>query len=183
MRYGILLPMLLMAACASKQDVQSMGKFGGAPPSLIVSSDLRTPGGETLGQANVSQEPDGAWVSVTIKGLPQGEYAVHLHAVGLCQGPDFESAGPHFNPASKQHGSANPQGPHGGDLPNISVGADGKGRMEALLPGLQLRGGATPLLGAQGAAIVVHSGPDDYRSDPAGNSGSRIACGVLAKAP
>lgn len=182
MRCLMLLPLILIGACAQKQDVSSMGKFGGAPPSLIVTSDLRTAKGETLGQANVSQEPDGGWVSVTIAGLPQGEYAVHLHAVGLCQGPDFTSAGPHFNPMSKQHGSANPQGPHGGDLPNISVGADGKGRMEALLSGLQLRGGTAPLLGAQGAAIVVHAGPDDYRSDPAGNSGSRIACGVLAKA-
>jgi Cu-Zn family superoxide dismutase len=182
MRCWILLPLVLAGACAEKQTVTSMGKFGGAPPSLIVTSDLRTVKGDTLGEASVSQEPDGAWVSLTIKGLPQGEYGVHLHAVGLCQGPDFASAGPHFNPLAKQHGSANPQGPHGGDLPNVSVGADGKGRMEALLPGLQLRGGAVPLLGPQGAAIVVHSGPDDYRSDPAGNSGTRIACGVLAKA-
>lgn len=181
MRLPILLLLSTLAGCTGPKDnVTSMGRFGGAPPSLIVYSDLRTAGGEQLGLATLSQEPDGVWVSLSIAGLPQGDYGVHLHAVGRCDGPDFASAGPHFNPAAKQHGSANPAGPHGGDLPNVSIAANGKGRMEALLPGLQLKTGASPLIGAQGAALVVHAGPDDYRSDPAGNSGNRIACGVIA---
>jgi Cu-Zn family superoxide dismutase len=177
----LLLPLLLLGACAGeKANVTSMGRYGGAPPSLLVATDVRTANAETLGQATLSQEPDGVWVSVAIAGLPQGDYAVHLHAVGRCEGPDFVSAGPHFNPMAKQHGSANPAGPHAGDLPNISIAANGKGRMEALLPGLQLKAGATPLIGPQGAAIVVHAGPDDYRTDPSGTSGNRIACGVIS---
>lgn len=175
----LLLPLLFVAACAPKQNVTSMGRFGGAPPSLIVTSDVRTVAGEPLGVAKLSQETDGIWVTLALRGLPAGDYAVHLHSIGRCEGPAFASAGPHFNPLAKQHGSANPAGPHGGDLPNISIAADGKGRMEVLLPGLQLKGGATPPLGPQGAAIIVHAGPDDYRSDPAGNAGDRIACGVI----
>lgn len=180
MRLYLLLPVIALVACAPKQNVTSMGKFGGAPPSLIVSTDVRTAGGETLGQATLNQEPDGVWVSLVTSGLPQGEYGVHLHAVGRCEGPDFASAGPHFNPAAKQHGSLNPAGPHGGDLPNLMVNDKRKGDLTALLPGLQLKAGPTPLIGAEGAAIVIHAGKDDLRSDPAGNSGNRIACGVLA---
>ncbi len=179
MRLTVLLPLVVLAACAPKQNVTSMGKFGGAPPSMIVTSDVRTAGGETLGIATFAQEPDGLWVSLETKGLPAGEYGVHLHAIGRCEGPDFTSAGPHYNPAGTQHGSANPAGPHGGDLPNLVVGDNGKGRMSALLPGVQLKGGTAPLLGPEGSAILIHAGKDDYRTDPSGNSGNRIACGIL----
>ena len=106
MRLTLLLPLVVLAACAPKQNVTSMGKFGGAPPSMIVSSDVRTAGGETLGVATFAQEPDGLWVSLETSGLPAGEYGVHLHAIGSCEGPDFTSAGPHYNPAGTQHGSA-----------------------------------------------------------------------------
>ena len=115
--------------------------------------------------------------------MAPGTYAIHLHAVGKCEGPKFTTAGPHFNPAMKMHGRDNPMGPHLGDLPNIVVGAGGSGSVDYEVAGLTLTGGAAPLLDADGAAVVVHAGPDDYKTDPSGNSGDRIACGLLNAHP
>jgi len=115
-------------------------------------------------------------VRVQAQGLAAGTYGVHFHAVGRCDGPDFESAGPHWNPAGRQHGSLNPQGHHLGDLPNLVVEADGGGRLEAALADTPI----SALADADGTAVVIHAAPDDYRTDPSGNSGARIACGVLA---
>ena len=108
-----------------------------------------------------------------------GTYGAHVHAVGRCDGPDFTTAGPHWNPTGQQHGKNNPQGMHKGDLPNLFVGADGRGVLEINLPAAWVAGGNAPLLDADGAAVVVHERADDYRTDPSGNSGARIACGVL----
>ncbi|MBV8971708.1 MAG: superoxide dismutase family protein, partial [Sphingomonadaceae bacterium] len=94
--------------------------------------------------------------------------------------PKFASSGGHFNPTGKMHGRDNPMGPHLGDLPNVVVGKDGKGAVDVTVAGLTLTGGTTPLLDADGAAVVLHAGPDDYKTDPSGNSGDRIACGTLA---
>jgi Cu-Zn family superoxide dismutase len=112
--------------------------------------------------------------------MAPGAYGVHLHAVGRCDPPGFTSAGPHCNPTGHQHGKDNPQGMHKGDLPNLLVGTDGRGTFEYTVPGATLLGrGAGALLDADGAAIVVHAQADDYRTDPSGNSGARIACGTL----
>ncbi len=112
--------------------------------------------------------------------LPPGEHGAHLHAVGKCDGPGFTSAGPHLNPHGRMHGTDNPQGAHLGDLPNISIDNSGSGTLSALIAGS--RGEVEPLLfDADGTAVVIHAGPDDYRTDPSGNSGDRIACGVLAR--
>ena len=169
---------LLIGACAGNST--SMGRTRGAPPALLLTTALLGPAGETLGQATVTQEADGARVSATLNGLPPGTYALHLHAIGKCEAPGFTSAGGHFNPGAKQHGHLNPAGEHAGDLPNIEVGADRRGRLDAERPGLRLVDGATPLIDADGAAIVLHAAPDDYKTDPSGNAGARIACGVLA---
>jgi len=99
---------------------------------------------------------------------------LHLHAVGRCEGPKFDSAGPHWNPAGRQHGHLNPAGSHLGDLPNLTVSANGRGALNFLV-----RGG---LVDADGTALVIHAKPDDYRTDPSGSSGDRIACAVLAPA-
>jgi Cu-Zn family superoxide dismutase len=101
--------------------------------------------------------------------------------VGKCDGPDFASAGGHFNPQSRQHGALNPQGPHAGDLPNITIGTDGKGRLESTTELISLLGGASVVFDADGSAIVIHAAPDDFRTDPTGNSGARIACGVIVR--
>lgn len=169
---------LALAACASNGT--SMGKIGGTAPALIVNTDLVDANGNTLGTASVRQEADGTRVVANLKGLPPGTYALHLHAVGRCDGPAFTTAGGHFNPASKQHGHLNPAGEHAGDLPNIEIGANGIGSLDALRPGLRLADGDSPLLDLDGASIVVHASPDDYKTDPAGNAGARIACGILA---
>jgi Cu-Zn family superoxide dismutase len=95
--------------------------------------------------------------------------------VGRCDAPDFTSAGGHWNPTQKKHGTMNPQGPHQGDLPNLVIGSDGRGTIGAVIPGATLAG----LLDADGAAMVIHAGPDDLMTDPSGNSGGRIACGVF----
>ncbi len=180
---ALLLPALLilplLAAC--QNGGTSMGRTRGTPPSLAITTDLRNAAGEALGRATVSQEAEGVKVVADVVGLPAGDYAIHLHAVGKCEGPAFTSAGPHFNPAMKQHGHLNPAGEHAGDLPNINVGADRKGRLDAVRPGLRLADGTTPLLDADGAAVVLHAAADDYRTDPAGNAGTRIACGVLTR--
>lgn len=170
---------LALAGCAA--DRQSLGTTRDSAPSLLLATDLKTAGGETLGTATISQEPDGARIVVQVRGLPAGDYAMHLHAVGRCDAPDFTSAGPHFNPAGRQHGRDNPAGAHAGDLPNLTVEANGRGSGSALQPGLRLADGDAPLLDADGAAVVLHAKADDYRSDPAGNAGARIACGVLTR--
>ena len=176
-----LLPLLALpplAACGP--HAESLGKTRDAPPTLTVTSQVIGPGGELRGTAALAQNAQGTSVTVNVSGLPPGSYGIHLHATGKCEGPGFTTAGGHFNPAMKQHGRDNPQGSHAGDLPNVVVGADGKGRIDYEIPGLRLASGTEPLLDADGAAIVLHAGPDDYRTDPAGNSGARIACGVLA---
>jgi Cu-Zn family superoxide dismutase len=103
--------------------------------------------------------------------------------VGKCDAPDFTSAGPHFNPTGKQHGALNPQGSHAGDLPNLNVGPDGTGRLETATEQITLGPGATSLWDADGSALVVHAAPDDFTTDPTGNAGGRIACGILTAAP
>ena len=100
---------------------------------------------------------------------------MHLHQTGRCEAPGFASAGPHWNPTGKQHGSENPQGAHMGDLQNVTVEPDGSLSAEVAVPG----GAASPMLDANGAALVIHADPDDYKTDPSGNSGARIACAVL----
>lgn len=179
MRPHHLLPLLILASCAS-DNITSMGRTRDAPPALMLTTALLGPQGETLGAATVTQEADGAKVTATVKGLPAGTYALHLHMVGKCDGPGFTTAGGHFNPTGKQHGNMNPAGEHVGDLPNITVGDDRRGSLAALRPGLRLVDGATPLIDADGATIVLHAAPDDYKTDPSGNSGARIACGILS---
>ena len=179
MRLHPLLPLLALTACATG-NVTSMGKTGGAAPPLIITTDLIGSTGAPIGTATVRQEAEGTRVLAMVSGLPPGNYALHLHAVGRCEAPDFTSAGGHFNPAMKQHGHLNPMGEHAGDLPNLEVTADRQGRVDVLRPGLRLADGDAPLIDIDGAAIVLHAAPDDYRTDPTGNAGARIACGVLA---
>jgi Cu-Zn family superoxide dismutase len=140
--------------------------------------DVRTPTGQLVARAMVYSVPTGLEVRVQAQGLAPGHYGAHLHAVGRCEGPDFASAGPHWNPTSRHHGTLNPEGHHLGDLPNLDVDADGGGRVEFTIAGAEVAG-AQGLFDADGAAIVIHAAPDDYRTDPSGNSGARIACAVL----
>jgi superoxide dismutase, Cu-Zn family len=138
-------------------------------------ADLMTPAGEKVGTA-IAEEVDGAIrVMVEAKGLPAGPHGTHVHTTGKCEGPDFASAGGHWNPGAHQHGKENPMGPHEGDMPNLRIGDDGRDRTIFTLPGGTFAG----LMDADGAALVIHAGEDDYKTDPSGNSGGRIACGVF----
>lgn len=174
----------LLNACGPKavSPVVSMGRVGGAPPSLVINSKLLLADGNSLGEAQLLQMAAGVQLIVRVQGLPEGQYATHLHAIGRCTPPDFVSAGPHFNPGGRQHGRDNPMGAHAGDLPNISIDAKGAGEVNIMLDGLRLADGTSPLLDADGTALMLHAKADDYRSDPAGNAGARIACGQLQKA-
>jgi Cu-Zn family superoxide dismutase len=139
--------------------------------------------GATVGR--VALAPDGAGVRITVeaRGLTPGAHGIHLHAVGACEGPAFASAGGHFNPAGKMHGLKNPEGAHGGDLPNLTAGTDGVARYATTTNLMTLHAGPTGIFDADGAALVIHAGPDDEATDPAGNSGDRVACAVLSLTP
>jgi Cu-Zn family superoxide dismutase len=131
--------------------------------------------GQSIGTVRAWQTAGGVSFRVSASGLPHGLHGLHVHAVGRCDPPDFKTAGAHWNPAGKQHGMNNPAGPHAGDLPNVEVAANGVLNATVTLPGTTM----ASLLDADGAALVVHAVADDYRTDPSGNSGSRIACAVL----
>ena len=141
-------------------------------------ASLKDAQGKDVGQVQLTQTPHGVLLKMSLKGAPPGERAFHIHAVGKCEPPKFESAGPHFNPDQTKHGIMNPEGPHAGDLPNLHIPADGKLQAEFLDPVVTLSQ-ETALLDTDGASIVIHAGADDYTTDPAGNAGDRIACGVI----
>ena len=144
-------------------------------------ADLKDSTGKNIGSAVLSERGNGVLITVNVKGLPQGLHAVHVHAVGKCDGPAFTSAGGHFNPLNKKHGLKSPDGPHAGDMPDMYVNKDGAGRYEALMESITLGSGGTSVFDADGSAVVVHATADDNVTDPAGNSGDRIACGVITK--
>ena len=170
--------LVTLAACGAS-NTTSLGKTRDAPPAVTATVQLLGPNREFRGSVRLEQRAAGTHLAAAVEGLVPGTYAIHLHAVGRCDAPDFRSAGPHFNPGQKQHGRDNPMGAHLGDLPNIVVGANGKGALDTEVASLMLSGGTAPLLDADGAAVVLHAGADDDRTDPSGNSGDRIACGSL----
>ncbi|MBB6125139.1 superoxide dismutase family protein [Sphingobium subterraneum] len=135
--------------------------------------------GSARGTVTLVQTSDGVDIAVKASGLAPGTHGIHIHTVGSCTPPDFASAGAHWNPTMHQHGVNNPEGPHRGDMPNLIVDAKGIGTMDFSIARATLKGGDAPLLDADGAAVVMHAGPDDMRTDPSGNSGGREACGVI----
>ena len=170
---GLVVVALLLAGCSSMMS-------GGDNAAV---AELTNTSGQSVGTARFTQAGNVVRILVEAKGLPPGPHGAHIHAVGKCDPPDFNSAGPHFNPTNKQHGALNPQGSHAGDLPNLTVGPDGTGRMETTTEQLSLGSGPSSVWDADGSALVVHASPDDFKTDPTGNSGGRIACGVLVKPP
>ena len=172
----------LLSAAAAGGCATDRSRDDAPPPEAApgtADAALVDGGGRTLARASVSDVGDGIRVRVEAAGLVQGAYGAHIHTSGRCDGPAFTTAGPHWNPTAQQHGKDNPQGMHKGDLPNLLVGTDGRGSFEYTVPGVSIGGRGPRLLDEDGAAIVIHAAPDDYRSDPSGNSGNRIACGVL----
>ena len=158
---------LLIAASALPAAAQS------------ASAPLKDAQGKEVGSANLTQTPHGVLINVAVKGLPPGEHAFHVHAVGKCE-PPFTSAGGHFNPAGKKHGMLAAEGFHAGDMPNLHVPQSGDLTVEVINADITLeKGKPNSVFDADGSAVVIHAKSDDYKTDPAGDAGGRIACGVI----
>jgi Cu-Zn family superoxide dismutase len=160
--------------------VLAMGLALAAPAAAAdkATAALKDAKGNEVGKAELTATPSGVLIRLDLTAVPAGEHAFHIHAVGKCEPPDFKSAGPHYNPDETKHGLMNAEGPHAGDMPNLHVPSDGKLQVEVLNPMVSLNDKAS-LLDQDGSALVIHAGADDYVSDPAGNAGDRIACGVV----
>jgi Cu-Zn family superoxide dismutase len=144
-------------------------------------AELKNAKGEAVGNATLTEGPGGVKIAIQASKLPPGPHGFHIHAVGKCDPPDFTSAGGHFNPHGKKHGLKSPEGPHAGDLPNLVVGADGAAKAEVVAAQVTLKEGKNSLFQPGGTALVIHANPDDEKTDPTGNAGGRIACGVITK--
>ena len=157
------------------------GLVATAASAQTATAELRNAQGGAVGSATLTEGPQGVRLQMTVSGLPPGRHGFHIHAVGTCDPPGFTSAGGHFNPDGKHHGWMHPAGAHAGDLPNLEITPDGAGRVELYVPRVTLADGPLSLLPPGGTALVIHAGPDDEVTDPAGNAGDRIACGVIHK--
>ncbi|MGA2389637.1 MAG: superoxide dismutase family protein [Candidatus Sulfotelmatobacter sp.] len=144
-------------------------------------ADIVNAQGQKIGTARFLAAKSGVKIEVNVSQLSPGTHGIHIHNIGKCEGPDFTSAGPHLNPEAKHHGKDNPEGPHAGDLLNIEVKPDGTGKATLHDAMVTLGEGTNSLFHDGGTAIVIHAKEDDYKTDPAGNSGPRIACGVIQK--
>ena len=165
-RHWILVPAFLWATAGFAQSAHA---------------DIANAQGQKIGTAEIRASGSGVRIDVNVSQLPPGTHGIHIHNVGKCEGPAFTSAGSHLNPTSKQHGKDNPEGPHAGDLLNLEVNADGVGKASLLDPNVSLGDGANSVFHQGGTSLVIHANADDYKTDPAGNSGARIACGVIQK--
>jgi Cu-Zn family superoxide dismutase len=167
---------ILGGACAVGRSAASEG-------SLVAWAELKDAHGESVGSAVFREEGGRVRIVVQASGLTPGQHGIHVHAVGRCEPPAFQSAGDHFNPLGKKHGLENPDAAHGGDLPNLEADAGGRTEYVAVTDRLTLAPGPTSVFDADGSALVVHAGADDQRTDPSGNSGDRVLCGQIVAGP
>ena len=166
-KLAILIPALLLTACETVAEPQ------GGPSAPLINT-----GGQQIGTVRAWQTAGGVSFHVKASGLPHGVHGIHVHPIGRCDPPDFASAGTHWNPTNKQHGLNNPNGPHAGDMPNVTGAANGVLDQTVVLAKATM----AQLLDADGSSIMIHANADDYVSQPAGNSGPKIACAVIGPA-
>lgn len=164
--------LVLLGACSTAQRPAIAPQGEGTAAPIVDGA------GKPIGTVSTRQDAAGVALRVAVEGLSPGQHGMHLHEVGKCEGPKFQSAGAHWNWTGKQHGHENPAGHHAGDLGNLTVGADGKGSRELVVGKADWNSQLD-----KGLALVIHAAVDDERTDPSGNSGDRIACGVLFPAP
>lgn len=167
---------LAVAGALAIGPVAEARKKSKLPPARMAVAMLRTAQGDEVGRATVREVEGGLRVTIDARGVAPGTHGVHIHTVGRCDGPDFMTAGGHWNPTGSKHGMMNPAGPHQGDIPNLVIGKDGRGTVGAVVPGASFDG----LLDQDGAAMVIHAAQDDLMTDPSGNSGARVACGTFS---
>ncbi|MGH7516033.1 MAG: superoxide dismutase family protein [Gemmatimonadales bacterium] len=170
----IFAPSIVLAAACSGHSPKPATVAPTLTASMIDSS------GTSVGSASVLESRRGPLLVLKLQGVSPGTHGFHVHATGQCDPPDFGSAGPHLNPGNRKHGTRNPAGPHAGDLPNVRARADGTVDTTLVLASGLLAPNAVGT-GAPARALVLHAKADDMRTDPSGNSGDRIACGVLGK--
>lgn len=172
-RLSFVLCVLSVNACARPQT--------SANALTTAMATVRNGDGTSLGVVRLEAVVGGVRLTGQLTGLAPGAHGIHLHAVGRCDPPGFTSAGDHFNPRNAKHGLLNPDGPHAGDMPSIAADANGRATVDHISALVTLGRGATTVFDADGTAIVVHASSDDQRTDPSGNSGSRVACGVVER--
>lgn len=169
---------LSLGACSSSMNDGGSGVAAASQRSAIVQARLLDASGRDMGFVSLTPSATGMDGRIEVTGISPGPHGMHIHAVGKCDAPDFQTAGGHLNPTSMKHGLSNPAGPHQGDLPQLMAGDDG-----AAAQSFVANTSLAALLDADGASFIVHAGPDDQVTDPSGNSGGRILCGVLMTTP
>jgi len=172
---------LSVLAAALGIAVAGTAGVASAQDASAATAVMKDGAGRTVGTAAFVQTSGGVRLSLQVNGLTPGNHGIHVHAVGQCDATAFTSAGAHFNPESHQHGLSNPAGPHAGDLSVLVVGSNGQATYTVTSPRVTLGAGPESLFDADGSALVIHADNDDQVTDPTGNSGDRIACGVLVR--
>lgn len=190
---NIFILILFMAACngmngksnhkdhqAEEEDSEEVSVMDKDSELKVINIDLKNRKGERVGVAQLSQQKDGVKIQIEAWNLPEGIHGFHIHEKGICEEPNFESAGGHLNPTNAKHGFDHPEGPHAGDLPNLKIGKDGKVYEAFLATMVTLKKEEeNSLLPEEGTSLIIHADQDDYISQPSGNAGERIACGVI----
>lgn len=180
MHFSFLIPAVALLFATLVQAAQnSSDSKKKSPESKTVDAILVNPKGEKVGTATLSGLANGVKINVDAWSLPPGKHAIHIHEKGDCKGPDFKSAGDHYNPTGKSHGFNDPNGAHLGDLPNLIVGEDGKVKSELVAENVKLTSDNAALLRKGGTAIVIHQNADDDHTQPSGDAGGRIACAEI----
>jgi superoxide dismutase, Cu-Zn family len=176
----LLFPTVFSLLACTRESVVQAGKEDEKDDRIFAHAVIRDQDNKAIGMVNLSENASGVQLRLSVSSLSPGEHGFHIHDTAQCILPDFESAGGHFNPTGAQHGFKNPKGPHVGDMYSL-LGSEEIVHVDRLIEGVTLSDGPLSLLSPAGKAIVIHAEPDDYATDPSGNSGARIACGIIER--